>query len=94
VKILSKEHSDLDKAIARTFGLMADCDPGSEEFGEHLTTLERLTKLKGNPPSRLSRDVMVTVAANLLGILIIVGYEHGHVLASKGLNFVTKTKPS
>ena len=57
-----------------------------------LDTLERLKYLEANEPkkNKVSADTMATVAGNLLGIAIIVGFEHGHALTSKAVSMLIK----
>jgi hypothetical protein len=39
-------------------------------------------------PKRVSPDTLAAVAGNLLGIIVIVGYENKHVITSKALSFL------
>lgn len=39
-----------------------------------------------------SADAILTAATSLVGIAIIVGYEHAHAVTSKALGFVLKPK--
>jgi hypothetical protein len=62
------------------------------EFETALSHLERLTKLKAEKPERVSPDTMAIVAGNLLGILIMVGYEQKHVMTSKAMGLLHRVK--
>lgn len=44
------------------------------------------------PRNRVSKDTMAVIAANLVGIVTIIGYERLNVLTSKALGFVLKLK--
>ena len=78
-----------DEPIDKVLEEMKTMDLASAKYPEMLSYLERLTRLQEeNKRDRISPDVMATVLGNLLGILIIVGYEQKHVIVSKGLNFV------
>lgn len=84
---------ELDDAIKSVFDSMTAFTPDSPEYPDLLNHLERLTQLrKKDTPRRVSPETMVTVIGNLLGILVIVAYEERHVMTSKGLGFVMKTK--
>lgn len=85
------EPSLLDKAIADAT-LQLDYVPAySEEYDKIVDRIERMYKLKeGNLPQRVSPDTLAVVLGNLLGIVVIVGYEQRHVVTSKALNFVMK----
>jgi hypothetical protein len=94
LKILEiKRSSDFDEAINRVLGELKEADLGSEEYMDRLSHLERLSRLRNEQQNhRVSPDTMAIIATNLLGILIIVGYEQGHVMASKSLGFVLRPK--
>lgn len=68
-------------------------DPTDSEYDTTLNQIERLHKLllKDNE-ARISPDVLITVGANLLGIVLILNHERLHVVSSKALSFVIKTK--
>jgi hypothetical protein len=83
----------LDDEIHRIRTEMLEVDVYSEEYTTLLATFERLIRLQdANRSNRVSPDTMAIVCANILGILIIVGYEQGHVVASRGLQFLLRTK--
>lgn len=68
-------------------------DANSEEFREMADQLERLYAMKkSNTSSRLSPDTAVAVAGNLLGIGLILNHERLHIVTTKALGFVMKTK--
>jgi hypothetical protein len=88
-----RKPSEFDEAVNRVLANLKEIDLGTEEYVERLAYLERLNKLRSEERSRkVSPDTMAIVAANILGILIVVGYEQGNVIASKGLGFVLRTK--
>lgn len=65
----------------------------SEKFREMNDELERLYAMKkSNRSSRVSPDALVAVAGNLLGIGLILQHERLHIVTSKALSFVMKTK--
>ena len=87
-----KEASALDDATSRILEEMKTTDLDSDKYLSLLSNLESLVRLKKEESvNRISPDTKALVAANLLGILIIVGYERGHVMVSRGLNFVLRT---
>lgn len=91
--LVTERSSVLDGTINRVIEQMARQMPDSEEYSKLLTSLERLITLRNEEPrNRISMDTLVIVTANILGILIIVGYEQGHVVASRGLGLLLRTK--
>ena len=84
----------LEDAIIRILDDMEKVDPSTDEYATLLTQVERFYNLRTTQISKaVSPDVMATVLANLMGILVIVAYERTHVFASKAQNFVLKPKP-
>lgn len=68
-------------------------DAESDEYEKLLTRAERLHKLQSQEKGRkLSADTAAIVAGNLLGIGAILFYEQAHVIGSKALGFVLKSK--
>lgn len=65
----------------------------SDKFREMNDELERLYAMKkSNKSSHVSPDAIIAVAGNLLGIGLILQHERLHVVTSKALSFVMKTK--
>lgn len=85
------EVEELNKAITKVHEQMAEESAESEAF---VTMADQLVKLYAQkekiPSRRISSDTLVTVSGNLLGILIIVGYESRNVVTSKALGFIGK----
>lgn len=68
-------------------------DADSPEYETILNQIERLHKLLlKDKEAAISPDVLLTVSANLVGILLILNYERLSVVTSKAMSFVMKTK--
>lgn len=89
----SDEQSGLDEVIDAVQDLLLKGDPTSNDFAKTTEQLDSLYKIKAqNKPDRVSKDTLLTVIANLAGIGLILSYEHAHVVTSKALSFVMKTR--
>jgi hypothetical protein len=77
----------LETTIDNLISEMAGHDAHSEAYIAMVDNLETLYKLK---PSRVDRNTIAIVAGNLLGILVIVGFEKSHVMTSKALSTLLK----
>ena len=86
-----KKESILEEPINKVLVEMSTSDPDSEEYSALLGNLERLVRLKDEKSSRVSPDTMAIVG-NLLGILIIVAYGQKHVMVSRAVGFIMKTR--
>lgn len=66
-------------------------DPFSPDYTAMANNLETLCRAQERvKKSKVNPDTLVTAASSLLGIAMILGYEHGHVITSKALAFVLK----
>lgn len=88
----TKEDSKLDEAIDKALDELLEYGPDAKEFNDAVGLLERLTALRSKDRPRVSRDQWALIGGNLLGILIVVGYEHAHVVTTKALGFTLKSK--
>lgn len=87
-----KVPDELDVLIAKAHEKLRLAYEDTEEYSKTLTSLERLEAIKGsNKPKRaLDRDGVVSVLGNLLGIAMIIGYEHSHVITTKAFGTFIK----
>jgi len=89
----SSSEEALDGLIIEHEQEMQKMDVDSEEYAQALNKLERLHKLKEKTsPKRVDPNTVLIAASNLLGIVIIVAYEHKHVITSKALGFAGKLR--
>jgi len=85
----------LDTAIADLLAEMAtECGDSPEyaKMADNLVKLYQLRTAEHGNRQQLSPDTVATICANLAGVLIIVGYEQKHALATKALGFVQKLR--
>jgi hypothetical protein len=81
----------LEKEIDSVIQTMSLYHPGSEEYGYIADNLDKLYKTKANEQvRRVSPDTIAVVAGNLLGIVLILGYEKADIITSKALGFVLR----
>lgn len=72
---------------------LADHKVDSEEYGVVLDRAVKLHKMKEEEkPSPVSKDTLVLAGTNLLGILMIIGYEHHHVITSSAMRMIQKPR--
>jgi len=87
------ETTDLEKAIERLHDDMQTVDPDTDKYTKMADNLIKLYKLREHdraPKWRPSPDVVLTVAANLIGIALIIRHEDVNVISTKALGFVKK----
>lgn len=68
-------------------------ETGSEDYVKTLGYVERIHGMIGEErPSVVSKDALLAVGANLLGILMIIKHENVNVITSKALSFVIRAR--
>lgn len=86
-----RKPSPLDATIAEILTDMQGFNAESPEYERLLARVERLSKLKAETRFwRVSPDTLAIVLGNILGILIVVGYERGHVMTTRAKEYVLK----
>lgn len=88
-----KKHSKLDDAIDEVFSEMAGFSSDADEYDLMTAQLERLYAIKQQTRTRVDPNTWVIAGANIIGVLVIVGYERTHIVTSKALNaFITRVR--
>jgi hypothetical protein len=83
----------LEKAIDNLYAELNGFTADAEEYAKITDQLKKLYELKTlNKPERVSKDTLAVVLGNIFGIVMIVGHERAHVVTSKALSFVLKTR--
>ena len=89
----SKAKTGLEDAIDEAIRELKSYDAHTEEYAK---VVEQLTKLHSmsekDKTDRVSKDTLALVLGNLAGIIVIVGYEHKHVIVSKALSMLRLVK--
>lgn len=89
----SDEAHSLDQTIQTLEHEMLSLNGDDKEYATMLTNLERLYKLKEKHSKRkIDPNTLLIVGGNLAGILIIVIYEHAHVIGSKAMSQIGKLR--
>lgn len=88
-----KKNTYVDDEIARLVLELQGQDPKNEEYASILERLGKLQKIRQEEkPDRVSSDTIAVVAANLLGIILVIRHENVNVVTSKALSFIHKAK--
>jgi hypothetical protein len=83
----------IEGAINRVLAAMQEYSPESVDYATLVQRLSELHALKvNNTKSRMSKDTIATVLANIAGILLILHYERAEIVGSKALAFVMKAR--
>ena len=83
----------LEEEYVRILTVLSSNQPDSAEYAKMLGCVERIHDMTDiREPSPVSRDTLLTVGANIIGILLIIKHENVNVITSKALGFVIKAK--
>jgi hypothetical protein len=87
------EKPPLEVAINDVLAQMLPLEADSDTFAKMNEQLEKLCTMKAlDKGDRASVDAILAVVGNLAGILMILSYERVHIVTSKALSFVLKSK--
>lgn len=85
------EKTKLEETIDELMNSMSVISEETPEYAAMADQLVKLYKLKEvDKPERLKPDTLVLAATNLVGILVIVGYEQNGIITTKALPFIKK----
>lgn len=87
-----KSKNLLEEMIRKDLKDLSETRPGSEEYEQKLSNLERLYKLRDSNSRKPSADAMVAAAVALLQVGIMIYHEEYHNLTSKAMSFIAKPK--
>lgn len=83
----------VEEEYIRILVVLRSHQPDSSEYAKLLGNVERIHKLMDiKKPSPVSRETLLTVGANILGILLIIKHEDVNVITSKALGFVIRVR--
>lgn len=88
-----RKPTELDLEIDRLTKELKNNTIGSDEYLVLMDMITKLHKLKNETESsKVSKDTMIMAGTNLLGILLILSTEREHVITTKALGLLQRTK--
>lgn len=83
----------MDEEIERLTRQLADLQPLSDDYSKILKLISELTEARSKKNERaVSTDVLLTIGANIVGMLLVLNYERLNVISTKALTMVWKSK--
>ena len=95
MKPKNPEPSALENEITRLHGELKLHDPETEEYKTIMDSVKVLYDLKDcekQPKKSISPDTVLLAATNVVGIVIVLAYEHAHPVVSKAFGLVSKLR--
>ena len=95
-KKFETKNTYVDDLIAKATLKIQDLEVDSDEYEVVLERITKLQKIRNDERQAYQADLpnadtILTVAANLIGIALIINHERVNVITSKALPFVTRT---
>lgn len=85
------KQTKLEMEIDCILEILSIMPPESKEYSIIADNLEKLYKAKhASKNGCVSKDTIVIVLGNLLGIVLILGYERANIITTKAIQFVLK----
>ncbi|HEY7162326.1 MAG TPA: hypothetical protein VH815_13760 [Acidobacteriota bacterium] len=83
----------LDRALMRAVRELSGHAVGSQEYEKTLNTVIKIHKMvQDEKPKPVSKDTLLIVSANLLGILLIINHEYANPIMSKAMGLILKPR--
>jgi hypothetical protein len=87
------EHRSIDLEIDRAFRELKLKDVGTPDYVKILNIISTLNEMKRKEqPSKVSKDTMAEIGANLLGIFMIIKHEHVNVVTSRAMSLLMRIR--
>lgn len=81
----------MDEEIERLAAKLGTISPLSEDYATILNRLSLLTKARAEKNERaISMDTVLTVVANIAGMLLVLNYEKLNVISTKAITMAWK----
>lgn len=77
-----------DEIIELLESLKKEPDKNTKEYASMVEQVVKLQELRHK--GGISKETLATIGANILGIVVILGHERAHVIASKAFGLVKK----
>lgn len=89
-----KDPTPLETVTLKAIEALNNHSPNSEEYGVILERVETLHAMHQDEKSsaKVPPETKATIAANLLGIAMILNFERAGVVTSKAIGFVLKAR--
>lgn len=92
-KEVSKSQRLIENELERSLTALRSEIIFNEDYTKTLSIVERLHDMMDKEkPNVVSKDTMLMVASNLVGIFMIIKHEHVNVITSKALGFVLRPR--
>ena len=85
------KRNKLEEEIESVLDHISGLTPGTVEYAAAVSNLDALYKVRNlKMENRIKPEVVLAIAGNLLGIVLIMNHEKANVLSTKALGFVMK----
>jgi hypothetical protein len=89
----TRESTLLERILDRTLRNLDGHEIGSTEYQKTLEAAIKLHRMKEEEKTKsVSKDTLLVVAANLLGIILIIKHEDVNVISSRAMNLILKPR--
>lgn len=91
--MFSRSPSIIDLELERAVRELKNHPIGSEEYNKTLEVIIKLHRMRSEETSDpVSKDTVALIAANLLGIVMVIRHEHVNVIVSRAMGMVMRPR--
>jgi hypothetical protein len=85
----TREQTLLERLMERTFRELDNHPVGSQDYNATLEAAIKLHKMREEEKShRVSKDTLLVVGANILGIILVINHEYAHPIITRAMGLV------
>jgi hypothetical protein len=85
----TRSQKDLDEQITRLLNQLANMNPADKDYAVISDNLKVLCEAREKKdPSTVSTEMLLGIAANLVGLILILNFEKTGAITSKAINFI------
>lgn len=89
----TKSQAALDREITRLVDQLCSLPADSKEYAAVTDNIKILCEAREKKdPSSISTEMLLSIGANLIGLLVILNFEKTGIITSKALSFLWKSK--
>lgn len=91
-KFWKRDKHPLDREIEYLTEKLDEYLYDEPEYNDILTRLEQIITLRNEDTQKWDKNVLLSTAGSLAGILLIINHERAHIITTKAMSFIPKPK--
>ena len=88
-----RKNDRINEEIMKAETCLGSLTPGTDEYKVTMDDIQTLISIQNSKSSdRVSNDTIAIIAANLIGIMLVLNHERLDVISSKAMSMIMKSR--